>query len=160
MGNRIVSEFAEQLRLSTLGSTLCSRTASLHPTFPQIGQFPGVARAFVLFDGTKNPNNIDTPCLIRKSFNVQQVVYKGQGRYVIQFSNNVFSDINYLTTGSILRNSLTGAEFFNVINTRLGGEVPTLTSVYIGTFTTNITAEPSNKTEFRNCDGGSFLFFA
>lgn len=117
MGNRIASDLIDALRNSTLGTTLCSRSETKVPEFVEISKFPGVAKAFVVFDGdtTKVPN---TPLPIRRAYNITSVLYLGLGKYKVIFKSGTFSDSNYVISGSLQPNiySLSAANMFYVVN--------------------------------------------
>lgn len=111
MGNQIVAEFAEALKNSTYNTTLCSNGNDKKPGMVDIKNFPGVAKAWVVFDGTQIP--IDQRCFIHSSNNIHSVTYKGTGIYTIVFSNSsTFTSENYCVNGSIQSTNLTGANTF------------------------------------------------
>lgn len=111
MGNQIVAEFAEALKNSTYNTTLCSNGSDKKPGLVDIKNFPGVAKAWVVFDGTQIP--IDERCFIHASKNIHSVTFKGTGIYTIVFSNSsVFTTNFYAINGSIQSVNLTGANTF------------------------------------------------
>lgn len=158
MSNRIVSEFAEQLRNSSFSQTLCTQTGSIKPLMVNFEQIPGVARAFVTFEGWKRP--VGFTSIIRRSHNISRIVYLGTGKYLIEFPANTFQSTNYIPNGSLSRTSLTGADSFNFVFQNAGGSPPALTSITVQTFTTVITAISSEDIVPRDCDLGNFVFFA
>lgn len=103
-GNSMMADLAHALNFSTLGTTLCSRTASREPGMVDIAQFPGVGKAFVTFFG--DYPNAPTTCAVLQSHNIQAVTFLGNGFYKIDFKNNLFPRIGdgsgrYLVTGSL-----------------------------------------------------------
>jgi len=108
-GNSMIADLAHALNFSTLGTTLCSRTATRTPGMVDISQFPGVGKAYVTFFGDYEFAN--TPCAVLQSHNIQAVTFLGKGFYKIDFKNNLFfreSDGlgRYIVTGSLQKPSL------------------------------------------------------
>jgi hypothetical protein len=118
MGNYIGSSLIASLRSSLSGSTLLSQTSAEDPRFVDPTTLPGVARAWVKFNGLHPAN---TQCTIfSKSSNVQGVTSQGNGDYKIGFNANTFSDVNYIVTGSVIsretRNLTSAANQFFVLD--------------------------------------------
>lgn len=109
MGNSIASSFVESLRRSLSGTTLVSKTSAEPPIFSDPTSLPGVAKAWVKFNGIQSPNTICT--ILNKSTNVAGVTCRGVGEYQIGFVNNTFIDTNYIIAGSV-----TSKERFNLLS--------------------------------------------
>jgi hypothetical protein len=152
MGNQIIAEFAEQLRLSTLGTTLSSRSNSAPPAMVNIESFPGVGRAFVVFNGATVA--IDANCPIFRSRNVTNVQYKGPGDYKINFTT-AFPNEHVITTGSLAATTTANANNFYVKYAGLGGENPSISAVRIQTLLTSLST-----TSAVDCHRASLMFFA
>jgi hypothetical protein len=152
MGNQNIAEFAEQLRLSTFGTTLSSRTNSKPPALVDIDQFPGVGRAFVVFNGAKVA--VDANCPIFRSKNVTNVQYKGPGDYKIIFSS-AFPNEYIITSGTLAATTTANANNFYVKYAGLGGENPSISAVRIQTLLTSLST-----TSAVDCHRASLIFFA
>lgn len=105
MGNDIAALFVNRLRRSLTDQTLVSRTSTTPPEFLYSYDLPGVARAWVSFNGYVQSNR---PCPIyNKSSTVQGVSTNSNiGEYTIEFATSAFANSNYLVTGSVESNSL------------------------------------------------------
>jgi hypothetical protein len=150
MGNAIVAQFGEALRLSTLGTTVCSRTENRPPEFIDISQFPGVARALVFFDGVPNGAN---QIAILKKYNVESVEYAGPGQYKIIFKTGTFKDQFIAYSGTLTQRVLTAANSFYGI---FGSGDPSLSSVRIQTI--NTVTQNQSQTAV-NCNFASIIFY-
>lgn len=150
MGNQIIAEFAEALRLSTANTTLCSRSVARRPEFVDIRNFPGVARAWVVFEG--RAGLAENPLVVLKSYNVRNVTYRGTGSYTVVFStSSIFTD-NYITEGSVMSNTVTGAQnFYTRVAIVASRQVPLLSAININT--TNLSGSPADAEKV------SLLFF-
>jgi hypothetical protein len=120
MGNKIAAELIDALRLSTFGTTLCSRTVNTPPVMTEINNFQGVAKAMVKFSGDV-VSTTGGACPIQRSYNIDSVEYLGRGKYKIIFDsnfNNFNLNSNYVVTGSIQSSMqhLTAANTFTVID--------------------------------------------
>lgn len=144
MGNKVASELVSALRLSTLGTTLCSRTSDRSPAMVDIGSFPGVAKAFVVFNGADNVSR-NQPVSILRSYNISSVVFIGTGQYKIIFNNN-FQRYNlgtqYIVTGSVqsANTNLTAANAFYVQDDTDSNVAYSLSSFRIFTINTTVSA--------------------
>lgn len=122
MGNNVASILIESFRKSRDQTTLVSNTSSTPPSFTPFQDIPGVARAWVNFDGQLNYN--DTAfCNILNSLNVLSVSSKSVGEYDIRFANNTFTNGNYLITGSVTsntRNPISAANTFYIKSSGTG----------------------------------------
>lgn len=141
MGNQIIAEFAEALKNSTYNTTLCSNGPDKKPGMVDIKNFPGVARAWVVFDGTQVP--LDERCTIHSSENIHSVTYKGTGIYTIVFStSSIFTSDYYIVNGSILSCNLSGANTFLtapvIANSR---RVPLLSAISLTSYLTGTKAD-------------------
>ena len=141
MGNKIASELVSALRLSTLGTTLCSRAGELPPAMVDIGSFPGVAKAMVRFNGDDNvfPNATITPL---RSFNVTSVTYITRGQYLVTLNSEFLKynlGTNYLVTGSLQTTTdrPTAANMFTVMTSNVAAQALTLSSFRIFTTCTS-----------------------
>jgi hypothetical protein len=105
MGNSIGSMLVQSLRSSTLSSTLVSQTSAYPPSFVNIDELPGVARAYVAFEGIVSNNTVCR--IINKSSNITTVSSIGMGDYLIGFKTNTFSNSGYLIAGSVGNTNLT-----------------------------------------------------
>lgn len=140
MGNQIAADLIEALRLSSLGTTLCSRAVDQRPAFVDVSSFPGVAKAIVNFYGDYGTPN--TPCQIIRSYNVKAVTFLGKGQYKIELSDNFAKfnlGTNYTITGNVNAHTsfLTAANSFYVQNDDQFSLSTTITSFRI--FTTSAT---------------------
>lgn len=99
MGNSIGSSFIQSLRRSLSGTTVFSQTSANVPLFKEPTTLPGVARAWVSFNGYRTAGQ---PCeILNKSTNVVGVTSQGIGDYKIELKAGTFSNSNYIITGSI-----------------------------------------------------------
>lgn len=160
MGNELGATLIESLKNSNLNTTLLSKQANI-PLFVDPTELPGVARAWVVFDGiTPNPvTNRNYPCTVLKSSSNVVGVSSGValpginphvGEYYIALKQDTFTDLNYIVTGSITSNStnpISAANSFFVKD--LGSDFsvanysPTLTSFKIQTMYTTFNANSS-----------------
>jgi hypothetical protein len=120
MGNKIAAELIDAIRLSTFGTTLCSRTVNATPVMTEINNFSGVAKAMVRFSGDTT-SIVGDPCPLLRSYNIGSVEYLGVGSYKIIFNSNFYNfnlGTNYIISGSVQSNTLhlTAANTFTVIN--------------------------------------------
>ncbi len=152
MGNQIIAQFAEQLRLSTFGTTLSSRTNSAPPAMVDIDSFPGVGKAFVVFNGARVA--IDANCQIIRSKNITNVQYKGPGDYKINFTT-AFPNEHVITTGSLSVTTTGNANNFFIKYAGVGGENPSISAVRIQTLLTSLST-----TSAVDCHRASLMFFA
>jgi len=151
MGNKIAAELIEALRLSTYGTTLCSRTLNTPPAMTEINNFPGVAKAMVNFLGDTT-SETGALCPIVRSFNINSVEYIGVGEYKIIFQNSFYNfnlNTDYIITGGIQTDTLhlTAANIFTVI------DAPNNTGVTFSAFkiiTTNTTTSGVSAVNARN----------
>jgi hypothetical protein len=102
MGNNIASMLVESLRNSNNNTSLISKTKTFPPEFTLPENIPGVAKAWVSFNGY---TPINEQCEIFNSSNVQTVSCNGLGQYDIVFKQNTFSNDFYIITGSVYSNS-------------------------------------------------------
>ena len=140
MGNRIASSFVSSLRRSLSGQTVVSRTSANPPAFVDPLDLPGVARAYVCFDGCAQPG---APCgIYNKSTTIQGVSANDVGDYTIEFMPNVFTNKNYIVTGSVEVDStipVNAANTFFVKGSGVSGLVPTTRKLRIQTINTSLT---------------------
>lgn len=144
MGNRVASELVSSLRLSTLGTTLSSRSGERAPAMVDISSFPGVAKAFVKFNGDVNVS-VNAPVTILRSYNISSVIYLGRGQYKVIFSNDFLNynlGVNYIVTGAVQTNTgfLTAANSFYLQNDEDFNLAITLSSFRIFTVNTTVSA--------------------
>ena len=100
MGNRIGALFVQSLRRSLSGTTVFSQTSANKPLFVDPTSLPGVARAWVRFNGYHPAGQ---PCeILNKSTNVTGVTSQGVGDYKIGLTSGAFDNSNYLVTGSVV----------------------------------------------------------
>ena len=99
MGNRIGALFVQSLRRSLSGTTVFSQTSANKPLFVDPTSLPGVARAWVSFNGYQPAG---AQCqILNKSTNITGVTSQGFGDYKIGVAAGTFVNNNYLVTGSI-----------------------------------------------------------
>lgn len=118
MGNRIASSFVGSLRRSLSGTTVYSQTSANEPLFVDPTTLPGVARAWVVFNGL---HPAEQECTVyNKSTTVTGVTSKGGGDYKIGFTSKAFTNSDYIVTGSLKcterRNLTSAANSFFVID--------------------------------------------
>ena len=99
MGNSIASLFVQSLRKSLSGSTVYSQTSANPPLFTDPTTLNGVARAWVSFSGMHRSGQRCT--IFSKSSTVVGVSSRGLGDYEIEFTNNAFTNNEYLVVGSV-----------------------------------------------------------
>jgi len=173
MGNELGATLIESLKNSNLNTTLLSKQSNI-PLFVDPSELPGVARAWVVFNGiVPNPvTNKNYPCeILSKSSNVIGVssgvtttgITPNIGEYYITLNQNTFTDNNYIITGSITTNTqdpISAANTFFVKNS--GSDLssrnysPTLTSFKIQTFYSTFT---SNSSRYAYADKVSLLLY-
>jgi hypothetical protein len=103
MSNFIGASLIESMRRSGDTTTLVSKTCAFPPLFVKIEDLPGVAKAWVVFNGITSPGG--TCQIFNKSTNVSSVSCSGIGLYTIVLAPSTFFDGNYIVNGSILFNS-------------------------------------------------------
>lgn len=104
MGNDVGSQLIETYRRSKNDTTLVSKTSANLPVFTPFQDIPGVARAWVMFEGQID-FQLTNECNILNSLNVTSVSSTRVGEYDIRFANNAFTNGNYIITGSVTSNS-------------------------------------------------------
>lgn len=103
MGNNVASMLIESFRKSSQNTTLVSNTSATLPSFTLPEDLPGVAKAWVNFDGQVLVNE---QCVIyNKSTNIHTVSCSNIGEYNVVFKPNTFTNGNYLITGSVATNT-------------------------------------------------------
>jgi hypothetical protein len=125
MGNNIASMLVESLRGSSNNTTLVSKTKNIPPEFVLPENIPGVAKAWVSFNGYTAFNE---QCEIFNSSNVATVSCNGLGQYDVVFKQNTFFNDFYIVTGSVYSNSripISAANTFFVKNT--GADITSFT---------------------------------
>jgi hypothetical protein len=143
MGNRVASELVSSLRLSTLGTTLSSRTDARPPAMVDINSFPGVAKAFVRFRGDEG-YPVNGSAQINRSFNISSVKYIGRGQYEVVFNEEFLKynlGLQYIVSGSVQSHmdNLTAANSFYIMQGPIGGNTwTTLSSFRIITVNTGM----------------------
>jgi hypothetical protein len=141
MGNKIAAELIDALRLSTFGTTLCSRTVDQSPAMVDISDFTGVGKALVRFFGDYSvPNTI---CQITRTQNVSAVVFVQPGQYRVIF-NDAFrarNINNYIVSGHLEKDlsSLSAADNFYILSNQTNSNLNTTFSSF-RMVTTNTTA--------------------
>jgi len=104
MGNNVASMLIESFRRSRTDTTLVSKTSATPPQFTPFQDIPGVARAWVMFEGQLD-YNITNECSILNSTNVEAVTSKEIGEYDIRFTDKTITNGNYIITGSVTSNT-------------------------------------------------------
>lgn len=99
MGNSIASLFVQSLRRSLSGTTVYSQTSANPPLFTDPTTLNGVARAWVSFSGLHRSGQRCT--IFNKSTTVVGVTSRGLGDYEIEFTNNAFTNNEYIVVGSV-----------------------------------------------------------
>lgn len=99
MGNLIASTLIQSLRQSLSGTTVVSRTSAFPPQFVFSDELPGVAKAWVSFDGIV-PVNTVCP-ILNKSNNITTVSSVGVGDYIVGFKTGTFANSGYVVSGSV-----------------------------------------------------------
>lgn len=151
MGNELGATFIEGLKNSEIDTTLLSKKANI-PEFVFPSDLPGVARAWVVFNGiVPDPvTNKFYPCeILNKSSNVVGVssgvtpngITPNIGEYYIALKNGTFENTNYIVTGSITTNTLNPISAANTFFIKGSGSdlssqnyTPTVTSFKIQTY--------------------------
>lgn len=103
MGNKIASSFVQSLRQSLSGSTVFSQTSANTPLFVDPTSLPGVARAWVSFNGMAAAGTVCE--ILNKSSNVVAVTSRGMGDYRIGLAAGTFKNNAYLVTGVVASDS-------------------------------------------------------
>lgn len=104
MGNNVASMLIESFRKSKTDTTLVSKTSSTPPVFSPFQDIPGVARAWVMFEGQLD-FSVSNECRILNSTNVEAVTSKAVGEYDVRFVDKTFTNGNYIITGSVTSNT-------------------------------------------------------
>lgn len=99
MGNTIASFLVQSLRQSLSGTTVVSQTSAFPPLFLPPTDLPGVAKAWVTFDGIVPPNTVCP--ILNKSSNITTVSSNGIGDYIVGFSTGTFANSGYVVSGSV-----------------------------------------------------------
>jgi len=99
MGNSIGSMLVQSLRSSALSSTMVSQTSANPPSFISPEDLPGVAKAYVVFEGIAANNTLCR--ILNKSSNISAVTSIGVGDYLVGFNTNTFANSGYLISGSV-----------------------------------------------------------
>jgi len=171
--NALGASFIESLRNSDLDTTLLSKQDN-KPVFIDPSTLPGVARAWVVFNGiVPNPlTNKNYPCeIFNKSSNVIGVssgvtttgITPNIGEYYISFKQGTFENNNYIVTGSITTNTLNPISAANTFFIKNSGSdfssfnyAPTVTSFKLQTFYSTFT---SNSSRYAYADRVSLLIY-
>lgn len=126
MGNNVASMLIESFRRSKQDTTLVSNTSSNPPSFLLPEDIPGIAKAWVLFDGQVIVGEQCT--MFNKSTNIHTVSCSNIGEYRVVFKPNSFTDGNYVITGSVASNTrfpISAANTFYIKSSETGvGSAP------------------------------------